>query len=390
MTLNDLAIFGNKPAFDTILHVGRPNIGDRAKLHEALDKMLDRKWLTNDGPYVQVLENKVKELLGVKQCVAVANGTLGLEIAARSLFSAGHVIVPSFTFIATASALDWVWLKPVFADIDPRTHVLDPEDVEARITEDTVGILGVHVWGTPCAPLSLEAIAKRHGVKVFFDAAHAFDCQHMGTQIGNFGECEVFSLHATKFFNSFEGGLITTNDCELAVKLRRLRNFGFVGDGTHSVVSAGTNAKMSEIHAAAALVNLESLGEFESQNASNYTYYREWLPEGLRLYPLERASNYQYIVIEVMEGPLTADNLRNILWAENVHARRYFAPPCHKVYRARYNLPNTDLVSSRVLVLPTGMAVERQDIMKICEIIAYCMDNAEEIAERLKNEREVV
>jgi len=386
MTLNELAIFGDKPAFQSMLHVGRPNIGDREELHESLDRILDSLWLTNDGPSVQVLESEVKQLLGVGHCVAVANGTLGLEIAARALFdSGGHVIVPSFTFIATSHALDWVGLKPVFADINPNTHILDPKDVEAKINEDTVGILGVHVWGTPCAPLTLERLAAKYELKLFFDAAHAFDCR-----VGGYGSCEVFSLHATKFWNSFEGGLVTTNDSELAAKLRQLRNFGFACDGTHNVVSVGINAKMSEIHAAAGLTNLIASQTFVGRNRDNYQCYGWHLApvSGIRLYDHEFTSNYQYMVIEVMEGPLTADNLRNILWAENVRARRYFSPPCHEAepYRGRYNLPNTDLVSSRVLVLPTGMAVDRQDITKICDIIGYCMDNAEEIAEKLKGE----
>ena len=383
-----LAIFGNKPTFETTLHVGRPNVGNGRKLHKALDAILDSKWLTNDGPYVQMLEAKIRDTLGVMHCVAVANATLGLEIAARALFDEGKIIVPSFTFIASAHALEWAGFEPVFADIDPRTHQLDPECVEAMITEDTVGILGVHVWGTACAPLTLETIAKRHGIKVFFDAAHAFECSHLGTPIGHFGECEVFSLHATKFFNSFEGGLITTNDGELAGKLRKMRNFGFACDASHNIVSAGTNAKMSEIHAAAGLVNLESLQGFINRNRDNYHCYKHHLNtiDGIWFYSHPFTSNYQYVVIEVVKG-LTADMLKDILWAENIRARRYFYPPCHEAapYRGRYNLPNTDLVSSRVLTLPTGMAVDRQDIMRICEIIGYCMENAEEIAERLKD-----
>lgn len=349
------------------LHVGRPNMAAQFSLLEAFESVLASQWLTNDGPWVRRLEGEICDELGVGYCVAVANGTLGLEIAARALMpELGEVIMPSFTFVATAHALAWQGYKPVFADINPKTHVLDPQDVEAKITERTVGILGVHLWGTPCAPLALSEVAERYQLKLFFDAAHAFRCQG----IGSLGECEVFSFHATKFFNTVEGGAVTTNDKVLAQKLRELRNFGFRGDGTHKVSGLGINAKMSELHAAVGVTNLAQIDKFIQWNFGNYLCYRRRLihPD-IRVYELPGLGNFQYIVIEIAGG---ADALAKALQAEDVLARRYFSPPCHAMppYDQEGDaLPVTEAVAERVLVLPTGMAVTQQDVSEVCRLI---------------------
>src|SRR5690349_4944149 len=204
--LSDLAIFGAPPVFEEPLHVGRPNIGDRERLLARINDMLDRRWLTNNGPFVQELEEKIAAFLGVKHCIAMCNATVGLEIAIRATGMTGEVIVPSFTFIATAHALQWQEITPVFCDIDPRTHNIDPQQVEKLITPRTTGIIGVHVWGRACDVAALEAIAARRRLTLLFDAAHAFGCSYRGRMIGGFGDAEVLSFHATKFFNSFEGG----------------------------------------------------------------------------------------------------------------------------------------------------------------------------------------
>src|SRR5262245_2680457 len=210
-----LAIFGAAPAFAEQLHVGRPNLGDRGRFLERLNDILDRRWLTNHGRYVGELERCIAQLVGVKNCVLVANGTIGLELLIRALGLGGEVIVPAFTFVATAHALQWQEITPVFADIDPTTHCLDPASVEAAITPRTTGIIGVHVWGRPCAVDELQALARRRGLKLLFDAAHAFGCSFGERMIGAFGEAEVFSFHATKILNTFEGGAIVTNNGEL-------------------------------------------------------------------------------------------------------------------------------------------------------------------------------
>ena len=386
--MRTLAIFGEAPTFETPLHVGRPNMAQSARFLSAFEKILESKWLTNGGPWVQAFEATLETYLGVKHCIAVANGTLGLEIVASALLpDHGDVIVPSFTFAATPHALAWQRYRPVFADIKLETHVLDPIDVEARITEDTVGILGVHTWGTPCEIEALTAIAVRHKLPLFFDAAHAFGCRYRNRSVGNFGRCEVFSFHATKFFNTAEGGAVTTNDDRTAQELRELRNFGFVGDGSHRTADVGINAKMSELHAAVGVTNFTEINGFIRQNYENYVCYRSRLRHpDIRVYPLMMDGNFQYVVIELLGGELSADELVKVLQAENVLARRYFSPPCHEMLpynQEGHYLPVTELVSGRVVVLPTGMAVGEEAVDKICQLILYCMQHASQIAERL-------
>ena len=210
-----LSIVTGRPAFSEMLHVGRPNLGDQERLLARIKDMLDRRYLTNNGPFVQDLEARIAEYVGVRHCVAMCNATIALEIAIRALGLKGEVVLPSLTFIATAHALQWQEITPVFADIVPGTHHLDPEQVERVITPRTTGIIGVHLWGQACDVEGLAEIARRRNLALMFDAAHAFGCSHGGRMIGGFGEAEVFSFHATKFFNSFEGGAVVTNNDEL-------------------------------------------------------------------------------------------------------------------------------------------------------------------------------
>jgi dTDP-4-amino-4,6-dideoxygalactose transaminase len=360
--------------------VGRPNIGNRTRLFERIGQVLDRRWLTNHGPLVQELENRIAAMLGVRHCVAVANGTIALEIAIRALDLRDEVLVPSFTFVATAHALHWQQIKPVFCDINPRTHVLDPADVESRITPRTTGIIGVHLWGEPCVVRELEAIAARHSLKLLFDASHAFGNSFEDAMLGGFGRAEIFSFHATKYFNTFEGGAITTNDDELAARVRLMKNFGFSGRDT--VISIGINGKMSEVSAAMGLTGLESLDDFISANRRNRGCYRHFLQgvPGVHVVPTSDSErrNLQHFVMEIDEGKagLSRDSLVQVLHAENILARRYFYPGCHRMepYRSRFSdaglrLPVTESVCRRVLVLPTGTAVNEAQIETICSVI---------------------
>ncbi|HMH50426.1 MAG TPA: aminotransferase class I/II-fold pyridoxal phosphate-dependent enzyme [Candidatus Acidoferrum sp.] len=393
---DDLAIFGGPPHFAEPLHVGRPNVGNRERFFERLNDLLDRRWLSNNGKYVQEFEARIAERLGVKHCVAVCNGHVGLEIAARALDLSGEVIVPSMTFVSTAHALKWLGLDPVFCDVDDETYTLDPRRVEEAIGPRTSAILGVHLWGAPCAVEELASIARRRGLRLFFDAAHAFDCSHQGRMIGGFGDAEVFSFHATKFFNSFEGGAITTNDDEVARRARLMRNFGFSDYDT--VVSVGTNGKMSEAAAAMGLTNLEDIDEFTTANYENYLAYRAAIKniDGLTLVSgvaLGR-QNYQYVVVDVdpMVTGLSRDDLVELLWAENVRARRYFVPGCHRVepYRslgAAAPLPVTERVLDRVLTLPTGTALGPAAIADICDLMRFAVDHGEDVARRLAARR---
>ncbi len=368
------------PAFAQPLHVGRPNVGDRRKLLARIEGLLDRNWLSNNGPLVQEFEERLKKDLGVKHCIPVCNGTVALELAIRALDLKGEVILPAFTFVATAHVLQWQGIRPVFADIDPATHDLDPSAVERMITPRTSGIIGVHVWGRPCAIEALQDVADTHGLQLMFDAAHAFGCSHGGRMIGNFGRCEVFSFHATKFFNTFEGGAIATNDDELAAKLRLMKNFGF--KGFDNVVYLGLNGKMTEVCAAMGLTGLESIEEFTAVNLRNYVAYQKELAgiPGLRLieYPVAERCNRQYIVIEVDENAYgrSRDETVRMLHGENVLARKYFWPGCHRMepYRTLYpeagrDLPHTEEVAGRVIVLPTGTAVAPEMICAIVNLL---------------------
>jgi dTDP-4-amino-4,6-dideoxygalactose transaminase len=388
--LCDLAIFGAPPAFSDKLHVGRPNIGSKERLLERISSILESRWLSNDGPSVQELEHVLAKFLGVRHCVATCNATVALEIVIRALGLEGEVIVPSFTFIATAHALQWQGITPVFCDVAPRTHTLDPQQVERLITPRTSGIVGVHLWGRPCEIEGLTEIARQHRLKLLFDAAHAFACTHRGQMIGNFGAAEVFSLHATKFFTSAEGGVIATNDDKLAAKVKLMRNFGFAG--FDNVVEVGTNGKMSEMSAAMGLVSFESLDEFIAANRRNYLRYRtefENLP-GIQLisYDERESNNYQYVVVEVDETltRIARDEMLEVLLAENIIARRYFYPGCHRMepYRSLYpsagmTLPATEELSRRVLVLPTGPALSSNDVATICRIIRTVVSLSSEI-----------
>jgi len=378
--------------------LGCPNIGSSQDLMERMQDILNRRWLTNDGPYVQELERRLTEITDVKHCISMCNATVALEIAIRALDLSGEVIVPSFTFVATPHALQWQEITPVFCDIDPETHTMNPRCVEQLITPRTSGILGVHLWGRPCGVEALAEIAARRRLKLLFDAAHAFGCSHQGRMIGSFGEAEVFSFHATKFFNTFEGGAVMTNNDQLAKRIRLMRNFGF--SGYDEVSYLGTNGKMSEISAAMGLTNLESVRVFECVNSRNYRQYWHGLQgiPGLRLLSCDETEkcNFQYVILEVDEARtgISRDQLMNILWAENVIARRYFYPGCHQMepYRsyfpnARLLLPNTEQVCQRVLALPTGTAIGLDEITAISGLIQLVLKNGYAVRERLEGLR---
>ena len=391
--IDDLAFLGGSPAFSETLHVGRPNLGDRRTLFERMRGMLDRRWLSNSGPYVRELEQRIAEMVGVKHCIAMCNGTVALEIAIRALDLKGEVIIPSFTFVATAHALQWQEITPVFCDVDPLTHTIDPACVVKMITPRTTGIIGVHLWGQTCDIDSLTDIASSSSLKLMFDAAHGLGCSHKGRMIGNFGNAEVFSFHATKFLSSAEGGAIATNDDVLAQKIRLMKNFGFSGEDR--VIYVGTNGKMSEPSALMALTNLESIDMFIATNYRNYQAYTREL-EGipgvtLMRYNETERSNYQYIILEI-DAPatcVTRDELLLMLRSENVLARRYFYPGCHRMepYRSHFPhagllLPETERLCDRVLALPTGTAIGPEEIQKICGIIRLIVAHAPEIRSR--------
>lgn len=382
-TKADLALYGAEPAFAEPLHVGRPNIGNRTAFMERMDQILENQWLTNNGPMVQEFEQKVAERLGVKHCVAMCNGTIALEIAIRALKLDGEVIVPSWTFVATAHALYWQGITPVFADIDPVTHNLDPAAVARMITPRTSGIIGVHLWGRAAPVRELQEIADAHNLKLMFDAAHAFGSTYRRKTIGRFGECEVLSFHATKSFNTFEGGAVVTNNDELADTMRLMRNFGF--SGYDNVIHPGTNGKMVEVCAAMGLVNLLSHESVVATNRENYEAYRQALADvpGVSLLPYDsrEQNSYHYVVIEISpNGPARRDDIVAALYAENVLARKYFWPGVHRMqpYRdlfphAHLMLPHTTQLAESVIILPSGTSLPNHAIRTVADIIRVCM-----------------
>jgi dTDP-4-amino-4,6-dideoxygalactose transaminase len=264
------------------------------------------------------------------------------------------------------------------------------------ITPRTTGIIGVHTFGHMCEADALEEIARRHHLRLLFDAAHALGCTYKGRHAGSHGDAEMLSFHATKVVNAFEGGAVLTNNDELARKMRLMKNFGFAG--YDDVIYIGTNGKMSEVSAAMGLTSLESFDDFIAVNRRNYQAYRRGLEgiPGISLMGFDETekNNYQYIVLEVDKDStrLSRDALMKVLWAENVLARRYFHPGCHRMepYRSHYPhagllLPATEILTPRLLQLPTGTAVSEPDIRGVCEIIRVTVEKGDEVSARLRD-----
>jgi dTDP-4-amino-4,6-dideoxygalactose transaminase len=374
----DLAVLGGPAAFTEALHVGRPNIGDPARIQAAVGEVLAGGILSNAGPRHEELEARLGDFLGA-HCVLVANATLGLMLVARALDLHGEVIMPAFTFVATAHSMAWCGLTPVFCDIGPDCQI-DPAQAESLVTPATSAILGVHLYGRACKIEGLQAIASRYGLRLFFDAAHAFACSHGGRPIGLFGDASVFSFHATKAFNTFEGGAILTRDAGLATVLRRMRNFGFSDYDT--VDSTGINAKMNEVAAAMGLVSLDAYPGFVEAEERNFHAYQAAFEglDGIHLLPIDEdeRNNYHYVASFVDERRLglSREELMKVLQAENALVRRYFYPGCHRLQPYASDprwrdakLPVTDDVAERVLCFPTGVAVGPQQIEAIAAII---------------------
>jgi len=391
----DLAVFGGRPLFDEPLHVNKPNLASRDRLFERIDGMLARRWFS-DGQLVREFEEHIGRLTGVRHCVATCNGTLALEIAIRALNLTGEVIVPSFTFAATVQALRWLNITPVFCDVDPETHTIDPGHVERLMAPRTSRIIAVHLWGQPCDIDALTAIAKRHRLALVFDSAHALGSSYRGRPIGGFGTAEVFSFHATKFVNTAEGGAITTDDDAVAARLRAARDFGF--DADDRIVGVGTNGKMSEICAAMGLTYLESFDELIAANQATYAQYKADLADikGISLLPLDTVEkcNYQYIVTVVDESitRISRDELLQVLQAENIFAKRYFYPGCHRMVPtapggedASERLSVTEKLARTVLVLPGGASIDNREVQGVCETLRFAVKYGTQIRNAFAN-----
>jgi len=372
------AILGGTPAFPDKLPLVRPHETDVDAVLDDVRAALDSGVLTN-GPLVRRLEEEAADRLGVAHCVAVASCTSGLMLVLRASGLSGDVVVPSFTFAATAHAVAWNGLRPVFADVDPATLTVDPRSVRHAAGVLTGAILATHTYGTPCDVDGLQEVADHWGLRLFFDAAHAFGSRRGGAPVGGFGDAEVFSLSPTKVLVAAEGGLIATNDDELAERCRVGRDYGNPGD--YDCRFVGLNARMSELHAAVALASLKELEARIDERNELAASYREALsalpgvsfpevPEG------DRSTFKDFtLLVEPDAFGITASALGIALTAEGVETRRYYDPPVHamQAYRgmaaANGNLPVTERVSARVLTLPLWNGMTRDDLERVAGAI---------------------
>lgn len=371
------AMLGGDPAFPEGLALVRPSLPPESVIDD-IRKILSGHVLTN-GPYVRELEERAADYLGVPHCVAVSSCTSGLMLVLRVTDLTGEVVIPSFTFAATAHAVEWNGLRPVFADIDPETLLLSPEAVRQVMGANTSAILATHTYGTPCDTEGLSEVARAAGVRLFFDAAHAFGSQHQGKRVGGFGDAEVFSLSPTKVLVASEGGIIATNDEMLAERCRIGRDYGNPGD--YDCRFVGLNARMSEVHAAIALGSLTNIDERIGRRNALAGLYREAfeavpglsfpvVPEG------DRSTYKDFTMLVEPDGfGLDAPGLQRALAAEGIESRRYYSPPVHvmrayqSVHVTNGSLPVTDSVAGRVLTLPMWTGMTERHVARVADAI---------------------
>lgn len=390
------ALFGGPPSFAQPLHVGQLNLPQWDKMEATFRGIFERQWYTNHGPLVREFDIAFARHLGVKHAIAVNNGTVALMVAARALgFEQGEVIVPSFTFPATVQALSWAGLTPIFCDVSAATHTLTAEQVRPLITPSTVAIAGVHLWGRPCAPEALAALAEEFELALLFDAAHAVGCTHHGRPLGQFGDLATFSFHATKIVNAAEGGCIATNDDELAARARTIRSF-HPGE-QYAPVATRINGKMSEAQAGLALLSLAELESNIAANRRRHMIYQQRLGDlpGLRLLTpaTHDTSNHQYVtvVIDGERAGLCRDQLALLLDAENIICRRYFEPGTHHLppYRddpacRTLSLPVTERLCRDVIVFPNGNPMTEDDVAKVCDVVEALLAQAPTLRAKLE------
>lgn len=367
-----------RPMFPAGLPLARPVVADPDRVAADVKEILSSGSFTN-GPYVRRFEEEAASYLGVRHAVAVSSCTAGLMLVMRALELSGDAIVPSFTFAATAHAAQWNGLRPLWADVEPRSLTLSPDAVDRAIGVRTSVIVATHIYGTPCRVRELQAIADRNGIRLIFDAAHAFGSSYQGTRVGGFGNAEVFSLSPTKVVVAAEGGVITTNDDLLAERCRIGRDYGNPGD--YDCRFVGLNARMSELHAATALASLEDLDERLVERNRLARLYRDslaWLP-GITMPQVHEEDRSTYkdltILIDAEEFGLDADTTARALADQGVETRRYYSPPVHRMRAYRQangstrTLPVTELASSQVLSLPLWCGMTDDQVIGTAEVL---------------------
>ena len=357
------------------IYVTQPSLAPLKEFTSLLEGVWERGILTHNGPLVQQFEKEVAKKMKLNHFVAVSNGTVAIQMAIKALELKGEVITTPFTWIATISAIQWEGCTPVFCDIDAETLNIDPEKIEACITEDTVAIMPVHVFGNPCDVNVIQRIADKHGLKVIYDAAHAIGSSFNNKSLLEYGEISATSLHATKLLNSAEGGACITTHDELSKKLKRIRFFGHNEDKT-DIVEEGFNGKMTEVHAALGLANLKYHDEVLADRKQKYLFYKKSLSnkKNIRFQEIKHGScNHSYFpIIFESESKLleTVQKLNN----ENIFPRRYFYPSVNTYTNvvSHQSMPVSEDVSKRVLCLPLYKELRQDDINKIIKILLEC------------------
>jgi dTDP-4-amino-4,6-dideoxygalactose transaminase len=361
------------------IYVTQPHLPPLEEFYPYLEAIWDNKVLTNGGPFHQQLEKALCEYLGVEHLALFSNGTIALVTALQALRITGEVITTPYSFVATAHSLLWNGIKPVFVDVDPKTLNLDPAKIEAAITPQTTAIMPVHCYGHPCDVEAIQTIADNYNLKVIYDAAHAFGVENANGSILKHGDLSVLSFHATKVFNTFEGGAIICPDAKTKLRIDQLKNFGFVNETT--VVAPGINGKMSEINAAFGMLQLKSIDSALAQRKKIDALYRNELTgvPGVRCLEDagEKTANYSYFPILIEpDYPISRDQLYDKLKEHGVFARRYFYPLItdFPMYRglpsaSPANLPVASEAARQVMCLPIYPALMEADQRRIISLI---------------------
>jgi dTDP-4-amino-4,6-dideoxygalactose transaminase len=361
------------------IYVTQPYLPDLKEFYPYLEAIWESKNLTNGGVFHQRLEEELCSYLGVKHISLFSNGTIALIVALQALGITGEVITTPYSFVATTNSLVWNGITPVFSDIDPHSMNLDPSRIEVAITDKTKAILPVHCYGTPCDVESIQKIADKHQLRVIYDAAHAFGVNYKDQSILNYGDVSILSFHATKVFNTFEGGAIISHTPEMKRRIDQLKNFGFVDEVT--VVESGMNGKMSEINAAFGLLQLEYMPEVASKRRAVANFYNQELADitGIVI-PSENHSAHSnhsyYPVLVTADFPLDRDGLYEALKKHGVFSRRYFYPlisdfPMYKKLpsSASENLPVATKIAKQILCLPIYPGLKESQLDEIVTLV---------------------
>jgi dTDP-4-amino-4,6-dideoxygalactose transaminase len=391
--MSDLpALLGGEPIFRERKNIVRPVLPEFSSLASEVQEMLQSGMVTK-GRYLEQFEREIAALLGVKHAVAVSSCTTGLMLAYRGLGLTGEVVVPSFTFMATVSALVWCGLRPAFADVDPGSTNLDPAAAEAAITPDTSAIVAVHNFGNPADIEELEALAKRRRLKLIFDAAHGFGALYRGKPVGRQADAQVYSLSPTKLLIAAEGGIVATNSDDLAQKIRLGREYG--NNGRYDSAFPGLNARMPEFNALLGLRSLENLERAALTRNETAALYQETLGRlpGIGFQTVRAGDRCSYkdfsITIDPLAFGLARDELARALDAEGVDTRTYYDPPVHRqsAYESLWDrrpLPNTDWLASNSLSLPVWSEMDPRVSLRIAEAIHRIYTHAPALRDRLE------